>query len=176
MTIAPTAAIRTARSSLAVLLVGLIPHTVPTQAADEIASGEVTVTRAGSRPSIRGAAERFSGAVRVDELFAAHPPSHVSGGSVTFEPGARSAWHTHPSGQTLIVTAGVGWVQRWGGPILEMRPGDVVWIPPGIKHWHGAAATTGVTHLAIQEAVDGRNVEWLEKVTDEQYAGTPHAP
>ena len=172
----PTAAARTARPSLVTLLVGLALYAVPALAVDETASGEVTVTRAGSRPSVRGPAERFSGAVRVDELFGAHPPSRVSGGSVTFEPGARSAWHTHPSGQTLIVTAGVGWVQRWGGPVLEMRPGDVVWIPPGVKHWHGAAATTGVTHLAIQEAVDGRSVEWLEKVTDEQYAGTPHAP
>ncbi|MGX5773519.1 (R)-mandelonitrile lyase [Methylorubrum extorquens] len=175
MTAASTAAIQTVRPSLAALLVGLALHAVPVRAADEATPGEVTVTRVGSRPSVKGPAERFSGAVHVDELFAAHPPSRVSGGSVTFEPGARSAWHTHPSGQTLIVTAGVGWVQRWGGPILEMRPGDVVWIPPGVKHWHGAAATTGVTHLAIQEAVDGRNVAWLEKVTDEQYAGTPPA-
>ena len=176
MRLAPSAITRTVPASLATLLVGLTLPTVPARAAGEAASGEVTVTRAGSRPSVKGPAERFSGVVRVDELFAAHPPSRVSGGSVTFEPGARSAWHTHPSGQTLIVTAGVGWVQRWGGPILEMRPGDVVWIPPGVKHWHGAAATTGVTHLAIQEAVDGHNVEWLEKVTDDQYAGKPPPP
>ena len=171
-----TRALPTVRPSLSSVLLGLALLTFPAHAADEAASGEVTVARAGSHPSVKGPAERFSGAVRVDQLFAAHPPSRVSGGSVTFEPGARSAWHTHPFGQTLIVTAGVGWLQRWGGPILEMRPGDVVWIPPGVKHWHNATATTGVTHLAIQEAVDGRNVEWLEKVAYEQYAGKPLAP
>jgi quercetin dioxygenase-like cupin family protein len=111
----------------------------------------------------------FTGSVRVDPLFPANAPSRVSGGLVTFEPGARSAWHTHPVGQILIVTAGKGLVQRWGGPIEEIQPGDVVRIAPGVKHWHGASPTTGMSHIAIQEAVDGRNVDWLEKVSDEQY-------
>ncbi|WP_431271760.1 (R)-mandelonitrile lyase [Dankookia sp. P2] len=127
------------------------------------------VTQPGAQPSARGGADIFTGSVRVDPLFPLRPPSRVSGGLVTFEPGARANWHTHPLGQTLIVTAGVGWVQQSGSPVQEMRPGDVVWIPPGVKHWHGAAAATGVTHIAIQEALDGSSVEWLEKVTDEQY-------
>lgn len=129
----------------------------------------VVVTRAGSQPSTKGSAQFFTGSVRVDPLSPAHPPSRVSVGVVTFEPGARSAWHTHPLGQTLVVTSGVGRVQRWGMPAEEIRPGDVVWIPPGQKHWHGAAPTTGMSHLAIQEAVDGRNVDWLEQVSDDQY-------
>jgi quercetin dioxygenase-like cupin family protein len=131
--------------------------------------GPLSITRAGSLPSGRGPADYFTGAVRVDRLFNATPPSRMSGGLVTFEPGARSAWHTHPVGQALIVTAGVGWVQREGGPIEKMRPGDVVWIAPGVKHWHGAAATTGVTHIALQEHVDGQVANWMEKVSDEQY-------
>ena len=129
----------------------------------------VTVAHAGSQPSARGPAEYFTGTVRIDPLFAAGEPSRVSAGVVTFEPCARSAWHTHPLGQRLIVTAGCGRVARWGGPIEEIRPGDVVIIAPGEKHWHGAAPTTAMTHIAIQEALDGRNVDWLEKVTDEQY-------
>jgi len=132
---------------------------------------DMTITRAGSQASAKGPPSNFTGSVRVDPLFPAHlPASAASGASVTFEPGARSAWHSHPKGQVLVVTAGVGRVQRWGGPVQEMRPGDVVWTPPGIKHWHGAAPATGVTHIAIQEAVDGRNVEWMEKVSDERYA------
>jgi quercetin dioxygenase-like cupin family protein len=131
--------------------------------------GEVQITHPGAQPSARGAADLFTGSVRIDPLFPPHAPSRVSGGLVTFEPGARANWHTHPLGQTLIVTAGVGWVQQWAGHVQEMRPGDVVWIPPGVKHWHGAAAATGVTHIAIQESLDGRNVDWMEKVTDEQY-------
>jgi len=132
---------------------------------------DMTITRAGSQPSSKGPAANFTGSVRVDPLFPAHlPASATSGAYVTFEPGARSAWHSHPKGQVLVVTAGVGRVQRWGGPVQEIRPGDVVWTPPGIKHWHGAAPATGVTHIAIQEAVDGRNVEWMEKVSDERYA------
>jgi quercetin dioxygenase-like cupin family protein len=107
--------------------------------------------------------------VRVDPLFPARDPGRTSGGSVTFEPGARSAWHTHPLGQILIVTAGVGRVQQWGGLAQEIRPGDIVWIPPGVKHWHGAAPTTAMTHIAIQEHVDGKVVDWMEKVSDEQY-------
>jgi len=137
------------------------------------ASGEssqaLKVTRSGSQPSRPGPAEYFTGSVRVDPLFDANAPSRVSGASVTFEPGARTAWHTHPLGQTLIVTAGAGWVRQWDGPVQNIRAGDVVSIPPGQKHWHGAAATSGMTHIAIQEQVDGKNVEWMEKVSDEQY-------
>lgn len=129
----------------------------------------IDIARAGSQPSVRGAAELFTGAVRVDPLFPATAPSRMSGGSVTFEPGARSAWHTHPAGQVLVVTAGLGWVQSEGGSLQEMRPGDVVRIPPGLRHWHGATATTGVTHLALQEAVDGAAVTWMEQVPDAQY-------
>ena len=127
------------------------------------------IRRCGTQASGKGPAEWFTGAVRVDPLFDAREPGRVAGASVTFEPGARTAWHTHPLGQTLIVTAGCGWAQRWGGPREDIRPGDVVRIPPGEKHWHGAAATTGMTHIAIQEQLDGKAVEWMEKVTDEQY-------
>lgn len=131
----------------------------------------VEVVRVGSQPSVKGKTEYFTGSVRIDPLFDAAAPSRTSGGSVTFEPGARSAWHTHPAGQTLIVTAGSGWVQQWGGKVQEMKAGDVVRIPAGVKHWHGATATTGMTHIAIQEAVDGKAVDWLEQVTDDQYKG-----
>lgn len=127
------------------------------------------ITQGGSQPSRQGAAEYFNGAVRIDPLFQAPEPARVSGGSVTFEPGARTAWHTHPMGQTLIITAGLGWVQHDGGPIEEVRPGDVIWFPPGLKHWHGATSTTALTHIAIQETVDGKNVDWLEQVSDAQY-------
>lgn len=127
------------------------------------------IKRVGSRPSGAGPAAWFTGAVRVDPLFEVPEPGRARGAAVTFEPGARTAWHTHPLGQTLIVTAGCGWAQRWGGPVEEIRPGDVVWFPPGEKHWHGAAPTTGMTHIAIQEALDGKVVEWLEQVGDEQY-------
>jgi quercetin dioxygenase-like cupin family protein len=127
------------------------------------------IKRCGSQPSGKGSADYFTGAVRVDPLFHAPDPARVTGGSVTFEPGARTAWHAHPLGQTLIVTAGCGWVEREGGPVEEIRPGDVVWIPPGVKHWHGAGPTTSMTHIAIQEKLDGNVVEWLEQVTDAQY-------
>ncbi len=127
------------------------------------------IKRSGSQPSGIGPAEWFTGTVRVDPLFQAPDPARVSGASVTFEPGARTAWHTHPLGQTLIVTAGRGLARRWGGPIEEIRPGDVIWIPPGEKHWHGATATTAVTHLAIQEHLNGKVVDWMEQVSDEQY-------
>ena len=127
------------------------------------------IKRNGSRPSGTGPAEYFTGSVRIDPLFQASAPARVVGASVTFEPGARTAWHTHPLGQTLIVTAGCGWAQRDGGPVEEIRPGDVVWFPPGERHWHGATATTAMTHIAIQEALDGKTVDWLEKVSDEQY-------
>jgi quercetin dioxygenase-like cupin family protein len=127
------------------------------------------IKRNCSQPSGKGPAEYFTGSVRVDPLFEAPDPARVRGAMVTFEPGARTAWHTHPLGQTLIVTVGCGRAQRWGGPIEEIRPGDVVWFPPGEKHWHGATATTAMTHLAIQETLDGKVVEWMEHVTDEQY-------
>jgi quercetin dioxygenase-like cupin family protein len=127
------------------------------------------IKRSGSQPSSKGPTDWFTGTVRIDPLFQATAPARTAGASVTFEPGARTAWHTHPLGQTLIVTAGCGRVQRWGGSVEEIRPGDVVWFPPGEKHWHGAAPTTAMTHIAIQEALDGKVVEWMERVSDEQY-------
>ena len=130
----------------------------------------MTITRAGSQPSQRGPAEWFTGTVRIDPLFTAPAPARAAGATVTFEPGARTVWHTHPLGQTLIVLSGLGLVQREGGPIEEIRPGDVVWFAPGERHWHGASPTTAMTHIAIQEALDGKAVEWLEHVTDEQYS------
>jgi quercetin dioxygenase-like cupin family protein len=132
-------------------------------------AGQITITSPGSQKVITGAPERFTGIVRVQSLFDAKHPSRWSGGQVTFQPSARSAWHTHPLGQVLIVTDGTGWVQQWGGPAQVMRKGDVIWIPPGIKHWHGAAPTTSVTHIAIQEEQNGVNVNWMEKVTEQQY-------
>nr|WP_269433362.1 cupin domain-containing protein [Limnochorda pilosa] len=133
--------------------------------------GRLEIRRAGSQPSGKGPEAYFTGSVRVDPLYEAHDPGRVRAAMVTFEPGARTAWHTHPLGQILIVTAGRGLVQTWGGPIQEIRPGDVVWIPPGEKHWHGAAPTTAMTHIAIQEALDGKTADWLEHVTQEQYRG-----
>ncbi|MEJ2216897.1 MAG: cupin domain-containing protein [Gemmatimonadota bacterium] len=127
------------------------------------------ITRKDSLPSMPGPEDWFTGTVRVDGLFQAHEPARAAGASVTFEPGARTAWHTHPLGQTLIVTSGLGWVQREGSPIEEIRPGDVVWFEPGEKHWHGASATESMSHIAIQEELDGKAVEWLEKVSDEEY-------
>jgi quercetin dioxygenase-like cupin family protein len=129
----------------------------------------MNITRVGSQPSGKGPAEWFTGAVRVDPLFQAPDPARVAGASVTFEPGARTAWHTHPLGQTLVITAGRGRVQRAGGEIEEVTPGDVVWFAPGEKHWHGAAAATAMTHIAIQERLNGTVVDWLEHVSDEQY-------
>src|SRR6187402_2992614 len=131
----------------------------------------MNIQRNGSRPSIPGPSDYFTGTVRIDPLFEAPAPGRGYGASVTFEPGARTAWHTHPLGQTLIVTAGCGRVQRAGGPIEEIRPGDVVWFAPGERHWHGAAPTTAVTHIAIQEQLDGKAVDWLEKVSEEEYSG-----
>ena len=127
------------------------------------------IKRAGSQASNKGPADWFTGPVRIDPLFQANAPARVMSASVTFEPGARTAWHTHPLGQTLIVTAGCGWAQRWGGPIEEIRPGDLVWFQPGEKHWHGASPPTAMTHIAIQEQLDGKAVDWMEKVSDEQY-------
>jgi quercetin dioxygenase-like cupin family protein len=130
---------------------------------------QMEIKRSGSQASRRGPEEYFTGTVRLDPLFEAPDPARVAGASVTFEPGARTAWHTHPLGQTLIITFGCGWVQREGGPIEEVRPGDVVWFPPGEKHWHGATPTSAMTHIAIQEALNGKTVNWMEKVSDEQY-------
>ena len=128
------------------------------------------IKRSGSQPSTKGSAEYFTGSVRFDPLFQAMEPARVAGATVTFEPGARTAWHTHPLGQKLIVIAGRGLAQSWGGPVEEIRPGDVVLVPAGEKHWHGASPTTAMTHIAIQEQLDSRTVDWMEKVSDEQYS------
>jgi len=135
-----------------------------------------TITRSGSQLATKGSAQTFTGSVRIDPLFQPKEPSRTSGAYVTFEPGARTAWHTHPLGQILIVTAGTGWVQRWGGPIEEIRAGDVVRIPPGVKHWHGASLTTAMTHIAITEQLDGKAVDWMEKVSDTQYGNLTSVP
>ena len=127
------------------------------------------IIRSGSLPSVKGPDAWFTGTVRIDAPFQATEPAKVGGATVTFEPGARTAWHTHPLGQTLIVTQGRGWLQEWGKEAEPLNQGDIAWIPPGVKHWHGAASTTGMTHMAIQEAQDGKNVEWLDPVTDAQY-------
>jgi len=127
------------------------------------------IKRSGSQPSAKGPADYFTGTVRIDAPFAGEDPARVGGATVTFEPGARTAWHTHPLGQTLLVTSGLGWVQREGGPVEEIRPGDIVWFAPGEKHWHGATSTTAMTHVAIAEKLNGSPVDWMEKVTDEQY-------
>jgi quercetin dioxygenase-like cupin family protein len=132
-------------------------------------NGSIVIKRNGSQPSDKGSSDYFTGAVRVDGRFQAPAPARVSGASVTFEPGARTAWHSHPLGQTLIVTSGRGWVQHWGGPVEEMLPGDVIWIPPTVKHWHGATPAMAMTHIAIVERLDGRTTDWMEKVSDEQY-------
>ncbi|HXH61610.1 MAG TPA: cupin domain-containing protein [Fimbriimonadaceae bacterium] len=129
------------------------------------------ISRNGSRSSMKGPEDWFTGTVRIDPMFSAPDPARVSGALVTFEPGARTAWHTHPLGQTLVVTSGLGWVQREGGAREEVRPGDIVWFPPGEKHWHGASASVAMSHIAVQEQVDGKAVEWMEHVSDEQYGG-----
>jgi quercetin dioxygenase-like cupin family protein len=127
------------------------------------------IKRIGTQPSGKGPADWFTGMVRIDPLFQASAPARAAGAHITFEPGARTAWHTHPRGQTLIVTSGCGWAQKEGGPVEEIHPGDVIWFPPGEKHWHGATPTSAMTHIAIQEQLDGNMVEWMEKVTDNQY-------
>ncbi len=150
-------------------------QTGPTAAGQPAAvdqSQTITIARRGSQPSRTGPAENFTGSVRVDPLFQAAGPSRTSGATVTFEPGARTAWHTHPLGQVLIVTSGVGRVQQWGGPVDEIRPGDVVRIPPGVKHWHGASPDSSMAHIGIVEMLDGKSVDWMEKVSDAQY-GAP---
>ena len=139
------------------------------QAHSPTEGASMDITRVGSLPSAKGPEDWFTGTVRIDRLFQANAPARASGACVTFEPGARTAWHTHPLGQTLIITSGCGWVQREGGPVEEVHPGDVVWFPAGEKHWHGATATTAMSHFAIQEQLDGKVVEWLEKVDDEHY-------
>lgn len=149
-------------------------ETGPGKSGTVAANGAVTpamvVSRAGTQASSQGPEQYFTGTVRIDPLFGMHPPSSsTTSAAVTFEPGARSAWHTHPAGQILIVTSGVGRVQQWGRQVQEIRPGDVIWTPPGVKHWHGAAPTTAMTHLSIFDSVNGKNADWMEKVSDEQY-------
>ncbi|HVJ37016.1 MAG TPA: cupin domain-containing protein [Stenotrophomonas sp.] len=136
--------------------------------------GSVKVTAAGDKPSAAGPADYFSGRVRIDAPFQAEPPARVGGATVSFEPGARTAWHTHPLGQTLIVTTGAGWVQEWGKPAQALKPGDIVWIPPGVKHWHGARAEVAMSHIAIAESVDGSPVTWMEQVSEQQYGQVTH--
>jgi quercetin dioxygenase-like cupin family protein len=154
---------------MSLLLFASVVSKAQTSAAQAPTSSLIKISRNGSLQSKKVSAEYFTGSLQVQELFPADDPSRTSGGKVTFEPGARSAWHTHPLGQILIVTDGTGWVQQWGGPIEEIRKGDVIWIPPGVKHWHGATPSTAMTHIAIQEQFNGKAVEWMEKVTDEQY-------
>jgi quercetin dioxygenase-like cupin family protein len=156
-------------TAVAAVVAAICTGIVDVRAAEDTAT-PLTITRVGTHPSAKGATpNNFTGAVRVDLLHAAKEPWRASAAYVTFEPGARTVWHSHPVGQTLVVTAGVGRVQRFGGPVETIRPGDVVWIPAGVKHWHGAGPTTGLTHLAITETLNGKNVDWLEPVSDEQY-------
>src|SRR5213080_1503687 len=163
-------AISTALTSLRTARDGSVrPHELPTTILQRGGMENMDIKRSGSQPSGKGPVEYFTGSVRIDPLFEAPDPARSVGASVTFEPGARTAWHTHPLGQTLIVMAGCGWVQSEGGPKVEIRPGDVIWYPPNEKHWHGATTTTAITHIAIQEQLDGKVVEWMEKVSDEQY-------
>lgn len=133
------------------------------------AEGAIRISRVADQQSVVGSPKNFIGRVRVDQAFSGESPSRINGAMVTFEPGSRTAWHVHPLGQTLIIISGVGRIQEWGGPILELHPGDVVWIPPGVKHWHGAGAVQGMSHIAISEKLDGRSVDWQEPVSDEQY-------
>ena len=152
------------------LVVSTVAFAGQVLAADEAKKSQ-TITRAGSQPSVKGSSEYFTGNVRVDPLFPAKDAAPFSGAYVTFEPGARSAWHIHPTGQHLIVTAGVGRTGEWGGRVEEIKTGDVIWCSPTVKHWHGASPTTAMTHIAITGTLNGKNVEWMEKVTDEQYNG-----
>lgn len=157
------------KTATVLVLLGLVAP-VGAALAAEPSAGTQTATVAGTQTSFKGPAEYFTGNARIDPLFAPKDTAPFSGAYVTFEPGARSNWHTHPAGQHLIVTSGVGWTQTWGGPKVEIRAGDVVWCPPGVKHWHGATPTTAMTHLALTGTVGGKNVEWMERVTDAQYA------
>jgi quercetin dioxygenase-like cupin family protein len=165
---------KTMNSQTSIVAIGLAAMTSCVHAAEgpsvpAKSSEHMEIRRAETLPSTPGPAERFTGAVTVTQLFGPTERTRSSGGRVTFQPGARSAWHTHPAGQTLIITVGTGWVEEWGGPRQQVQAGDVVWTPPGVKHWHGAAATESMTHLAIQEQVDGSGVTWLEQVSDDQY-------
>jgi 4-carboxymuconolactone decarboxylase len=162
-------------TTLSLLLASMSPGPSQAQTASAQDSRTITIARSGSQPSQKGTSECFTGSVRIDPLFGAKEPSRTSGAYVTFEPGARTAWHSHPLGQTLIVMAGTGRVQSWGGRIEEIRKGDVVQIPPGLKHWHGASPIAVMTHIAVQEEIDGTNVTWMEKVSDEQYGNRQSA-
>jgi quercetin dioxygenase-like cupin family protein len=164
------------RRSFCLLLTQVIGQAASARKRKANRSTNMEIKRAGSQPSVKGPSEWFTGNVRIDPLFQAPDPAFVQGASVTFEPGSRTAWHTHPLGQTLIVTAGCGWVQREGGPVEEIRPGDVVWIAPGEKHWHGATSITGMTHIAIQEKLNGKVVDWMEHVSDQQYRSGENKP
>jgi quercetin dioxygenase-like cupin family protein len=161
----------TRRRVLATSLATLAAEAAGAQGTNGRKAETMKITRSNSQASRKGPAEYFTGAVRVDQPFSGSAPARVGGGFVTFEPGARTAWHTHPLGQTLIITMGCGWVQTEGAPREEVHPGDIVWFPPGVRHWHGATATIGMTHIAISEALDGKTVDWMEKVTDAQYGG-----
>ena len=156
------------KTLLGVAVCAAIPFANAADGAKESSAAQ-QISRSGTQASVTGPADYFTGRVRVDPLFPASSEINASGAYVTFEPGARSAWHTHPAGQRLVVVSGVGLIQEWGKPVQEIRPGDVVVCPPGVKHWHGAAPTTAMTHLAVTGAVHGKSVEWLEKVTDDQY-------
>jgi len=147
----------------------LLSMAIVGEAVAQTGTPRITITPSAEQKIVRGSPERFNGSVRVQSLFDPTDPSRTSGGAVTFQPGSRSAWHTHPLGQILIVTDGEGWIQQWGGPVQAIRKGDVVWIPPGVKHWHGATPTTAMTHIAVQETLNGVAVNCLEQVTDEQY-------
>ena len=150
-------------------LISRSSKTTPDDFSTTTQDSKMNITRIGTQPTAKGPVEWFTGTVRIDALFQPQAPACVVGASVTFEPGARTAWHTHPLGQTLLITAGCGWVQREGGPVEEVHPGDVVWFSPGERHWHGATATTAMTHIAIQEQLEGKAVDWEEHVSDEQY-------
>jgi quercetin dioxygenase-like cupin family protein len=166
----PTTAIAIATVALvAVTGMGVASQTAKPNPEERNTTMQIQIQRVGSQASVRGPADWFTGTVRLDPMFDAEDPSRVSGASVSFEPGARTAWHTHPLGQHIIITSGLGWVQQEGGEIQEVRPGDVVWFPPAVKHWHGATPENAMTHIAIQESQDGSPVDWLEKVSDEQY-------
>lgn len=157
-----------------ILLLSALLLTAPAMAGGEPQETLMSlIRRNGSQPAVTGSPDYFTGRVRIENSFSAGTPSSVQGAVVTFEPGARTAWHTHPRGQTLIVLSGLGWIQRENGPVEEIRPGDTVWFAAGERHWHGASATTGMSHIALQEAEDGKVVDWLEHVTDQQYQGGP---
>ena len=161
---------------MAFFLLGLVCANAGQDVAAEATKKSQTISRAGSQASMKGSAEYFTGNVRIDPLFPATDSAPFSGAYVTFEPGARSAWHIHPTGQRLLVTSGVGRTQEWGGQIEEIKAGDVIWCPPGVKHWHGASPATAMTHIAITGTINGKNVQWMEKVTDEQYTGKEREP